>query len=116
MGTDGPGERRVVLFRPGQYPLGVLGEVRYMLCPPSEDGSRKVWLWVLPAFQQQLVDILTSVFELDDTRVKCDTVEPETQGLELHKTATGDINNDKQKGRQEENDKFEDSEPELKHR
>ena len=57
--TDGPGERLAVVYRPGMYPGGVVGQVRYMWRPHVGDaGQCLLWVWVHPAFYDEFVNIL----------------------------------------------------------
>ena len=60
----GPGERTAVVFRPGQYPGGVVTSVSYLWRPGQPPGSQLVWIWVHPASHQQLLDLLIEVCQL----------------------------------------------------
>ena len=62
--TDGPGERSAVVFRPGQFPAGVVGEVSYMWRPQIEGtGEGLLWVWVHPAFYQEFVEMTKDVMK-----------------------------------------------------
>ena len=57
-----PGEASVILFTPGSYPGGVIGEVRYAWAPPGQDV---LWIWCHPGHYQLFLETLTSLLSLD---------------------------------------------------
>ena len=58
----GPGEASVILFTPGSYPGGVIGEVRYAWAPPGQDV---IWIWCHPGHYQLFLETLTSLLSLE---------------------------------------------------
>ena len=60
----GPGERTAVVFRPGQYPGGVVSSVSYLWRPGQPPDRQILWIWVHPASHQQLLDLLIEVCQL----------------------------------------------------
>ena len=60
----GPGEMTAVLFRPGQYPGGVVSSVSYLWRPDQSEASQLLWIWVHPGSHQQVLDLLIEVCQL----------------------------------------------------
>ena len=68
-----PGEASVTLFTPGEYPRGVIGEVRYAWTPDQD----VVWIWCHPGHYQLFLETLTSVLSLETvTDVSMETGDP----------------------------------------
>ena len=79
--SDGPGERSAVVYRPGQYPAGVVGEVSYMWRPEEGGGEEGLlWVWVHPEVHGEFVDIMTDVLELEAEEYCC---EPDLKKVKL---------------------------------
>ena len=68
-----PGEASVILFTPGEYPHGVIGEVRYSWTPDKD----VIWIWCHPGHYQLFLETLTSVLSLETaTDVSMETGDP----------------------------------------
>ena len=65
-----PGEAGVVLYNPGEYPRGVIGEVSYSWVPDKD----VLWIWCHPGPYHQLLETLTTILELE--KVKDVNMEP----------------------------------------
>ena len=80
--SDGPGERTAVVFRPGQFPAGVVGEVSYMWRPQAGGTAEDLlWIWVHPAFYQEFVNLMKEILKLES---KENLGEPEMKKIKLN--------------------------------
>jgi len=70
---DGTREGSVMLFHQNTFPYGAIGRVSFLWKPTEEVTSddsmqiseaRTLWIWVHPAFYQELLDELISLFHL----------------------------------------------------
>ena len=60
----GTREGSVMLFHKNSYPFGAIGRVSFLwkLLPQDKSEDRTLWIWVHPAFYQEVLEELISVF------------------------------------------------------
>ncbi|KAG8276119.1 Ribonucleases P/MRP protein subunit pop1 [Homalodisca vitripennis] len=61
---DGMREGSVTLFRCGGYPSQAIGKVTFLWRPERDNSVRTIWIWSHPAFYQELLQELITVFQL----------------------------------------------------
>lgn len=76
---SGNREGRLTLFHAHRYPHDVIGPVTVMWKPCTET-NRTLWLWSHPAYYQEVLNELVSVFKLKAT--SCEDVEMEAKPVE----------------------------------
>ncbi|XP_069702089.1 ribonucleases P/MRP protein subunit POP1 isoform X2 [Periplaneta americana] len=72
---DGTREGSVMLFHPNAFPYGAIGKVNFLWKPilhlksesdMQECQTRTLWIWVHPAFYQEVLDVLISLFHFTE--------------------------------------------------
>lgn len=73
---SGTFEGRATLYEPGTYPLGCLGTVRFTYRPKIEgEKDRILWIWIHPALEAKVLEILRRLFEMTEPRTTSNTGE-----------------------------------------
>jgi len=62
---NGTREGRVIIFKRNQFSSGPIGLVTFLWCNGENSDMRTLWIWSHPAFCQQFVCELNSIFESD---------------------------------------------------
>ncbi|PSN54054.1 hypothetical protein C0J52_03083 [Blattella germanica] len=79
----GTREGSVMMFHQNSYPLGAIGRVSFLWKPIVEEktnSERTIWLWVHPAFYQEVLEELISVFNfIQKESTLSSLVYPDTQ-------------------------------------
>ncbi|XP_039300270.1 ribonucleases P/MRP protein subunit POP1-like [Nilaparvata lugens] len=70
---QGTRECSTTVFRVKEYPNGVIGTVKFMWKPPSDNSKRTLWVWCHAAYHSELFDELVKVFRLKND--ECESME-----------------------------------------